>query len=342
VTYDVDEHLRIGAIGTDGDPQGLTENRLYGADVTWQTSKMFGDKNFSASGWWTQSGGDLTPGDRNGYGAFVDYPNDLWDVNLDYRHFGDALDPKLGFLPRRNVDWYSGYMAYQPRPSAGPFAWARQFFFELSPRFVRNLQGTTETWRVFVAPFNVVTQSGEHFEADWIPTFENLLAPFEIAPGVVIPPGGYHFTQYRVQAESATFRRWALGATVYGGGFYDGRLTQTILTGTFTSSTGKNLVELTSENDFAHLAEGAFIERLQQLRWVLTPTPSLELSVLTQYESASAIAGWNARLRWTVKPGNDVFFVWTRNWLRTDPDAWYRFQRESDAVVAKARWTFRM
>jgi hypothetical protein len=341
VTYDVSEHLRLGTIVTDGDPSGLTENRLFGADVIWQTSKMFGDKNFTAGGWWTRSGGDVAAGDANGYGVTVDYPNDLWDFNANYRHFGDALDPKLGFLPRRNVDWYSAYAAYQPRPSGGAFAWARQFFFEVEPKLIKNLQGVTETWRVFVAPFNVVTQHGDHFEADWIPEFERLLVPFEISPGTIIPPGSYRFTQYRVQVESSEYRPLTAAATSYFGGFYTGRLIQTILSGSATTRSGKHRVELSTENDYVYLPEGNFIERLHQLRWTYSATPDVSLSLFSQYETESQTLGWNARFRWTLKPGNDFFVVWTRNWLRTDPDAALRFQRDSDSVVVKLRWTFR-
>jgi len=342
VTYDVSDHLRLGTIVTAGDPSGLTENRLFGADLLWQTSQLFGGKNFAVGGWWTRSAGDLADGDPNGYGLKIDYPNDLFDVNVNYRHFGDALDPDLGFLPRPNVDWYSAYAAYQPRPDGGAFAWARQFFVELSPYLVRNLQGVTETWRVFVAPFNVVTQHGDHFEANWIPEYERLLDPFEIAPGVVIPPGGYHFTQYRVQAESSEHRPLTAAATVYFGGFYSGRLIQSILSGSATTRSGRHRVELSTENDYVYLPEGNFIERLHQLRWTYSPSPDLALSFFSQYESESRILGWNARFRWTLKPGNDFFVVWTRDWLRTDPDAPLRFQRETDSVVVKLRWTFRM
>jgi Domain of unknown function (DUF5916) len=341
VTYDVSEHLRMGTIVTDGDPSGQAENRLFGADLVWQTSKMFGDKNFTAGGWWTRSGGDKTPGDPSGYGMTLDYPNDLWDWNATYRHFGDALDPKLGFLPRRNANWYSAYIAYQPRPGPGPFGWARQFYFELEPELIVNLEGVTETRRVFVAPFNVVTHQGDHFEANWIPTFEQLVDPFEVSPGVVIPPGSYHFTQFRVQAESSEHRPLAISATSYLGGFYDGRLIQTILSGSATTRSGRHRVELVTENDYGYLPEGNFIERLDQLRWTYSHTPDLTLSLFTQYETDSRILGWNARFRWTLKPGNDFFVVWTRNWLRTEPDSPLRFQRDSESVVAKLRWTFR-
>ncbi|HMC83635.1 MAG TPA: DUF5916 domain-containing protein, partial [Candidatus Polarisedimenticolia bacterium] len=58
VTFDVDEHLRLGAIATDGDPDGVHENSLGGLDAVWKTSTLFGDKNFAAGGWGARSGGD--------------------------------------------------------------------------------------------------------------------------------------------------------------------------------------------------------------------------------------------------------------------------------------------
>ena len=34
-----------------------------------------------------------------------------------------------------------------------------------------------------------------------------------------------------------------------------------------------------------------------------------------QYDSVSDVVGWQLRLRWTVTPGNDLFVVYTHNWL---------------------------
>src|SRR5436309_2481176 len=78
VTYDAGEHLRVGGIFTDGDPAGVTTNHLFGLDAVWQTSTLFGGKNFAVGGWGTRTSGDLTPGDPDGYGFRIEYPNDLW------------------------------------------------------------------------------------------------------------------------------------------------------------------------------------------------------------------------------------------------------------------------
>jgi hypothetical protein len=37
-----------------------------------------------------------------------------------------------------------------------------------------------------------------------------------------------------------------------------------------------------------------------------------------QYDTVSGLLGWQSRLRWIVKPGDDLYFVWLNNWVDTD------------------------
>ncbi|HHQ48585.1 MAG TPA: hypothetical protein ENK19_06840, partial [Acidobacteria bacterium] len=82
VTYDVDRHLTVGTIVTDGDPDGVHDNTLVGVDALWRTSTFRGSKNFSVGGWAATTGGDVPDGQKYGWGFKVDYPNDLWDLFL--------------------------------------------------------------------------------------------------------------------------------------------------------------------------------------------------------------------------------------------------------------------
>ena len=61
-----------------------------------------------------------------------------------------------------------------------------------------------------------------------------------------------------------------------------------------------------------------------------------------QHNSESQNLGNNLRLRWTVKPGNDLFIVWNRGWRRlllSRDDL--NIVPDNDALVIKLRWTLR-
>ena len=119
-------------------------------------------------------------------------------------------------------------MAFQPRPER----WGiRQFFFEFRPTYITNLENRVENWRVFTAPFNTRTESGEHLEWNYIPEFEHLDGPFEIATGIIVPAGSYQWTRFRAEANTATKRAWVVDTALWWGGFYGGTLNP--LTGYF-------------------------------------------------------------------------------------------------------------
>ena len=342
LTYDLDPHLRLGTLITYGNPDGVSDGALGALDAVWRTSSLFGDKNFSAGGWGARSWGDTPAGRRGGWGWDVSYPNDLWNLSAMVNQFGEALDPALGFLPRPGTRQYIGGIAYQPRPKEdGPFRWARQFFYEMFPTRVDDLKGNPESWRVFLAPFNVETQSGEHFEANVAPQFERLDLPFEIVEGVVIPAGEYHFTRYRLQAESSLYRSVRGGATVWFGDFFDGRLSQWNTSLGYTTPRAHLQLEAIAESDFAHLMEGDFIERLLTLKTVYAYSPNLILSAFGQYDSETRNLGMNLRLRWTLHAGDDLFVVWNHAWERRfDPEGDVSLAPAADQVTVKLRWTF--
>ena len=117
LTYDVDEHLRIGTLVTRGDPMGKNNNQFTGFDAVWQTATFRGDKNLTLAGWTARSNDDTRTGQHSGWGLYAQYPNDLWSWNASVNVFGDALNPALGFLPRSATRRYDVYTDYRPRPT---------------------------------------------------------------------------------------------------------------------------------------------------------------------------------------------------------------------------------
>jgi hypothetical protein len=343
VSYDFNENLRIGTIVTNGNPEGLRQNTLAGIDAVWRTSKFRGNKNFLVGAWTATTQGDVGPGSKIGWGFKVDYPNDLWDCSTSVNQYGEALEPLLGFLPRPGVRRTAIGCNYQPRPSKdGLFRWIRQEFFENQYLRYTDPQGIVESWDYFMAPINVRFESGDRFEFNWNPQGETLLVPFEIAPGVVIPPGSYDFTRWRLEAQTSPHRPLQFGATTWFGTFFDGHLTQWQDYLKWTSPKGKVQLDLEVENDFGHLPQGNFVQRLWSVQGAYAWNPNLVLSSFIQYDTESQNIGTNTRLRWTIKPGNDLFIVWNRGWQRLvlSPGE-TSIVPQSDAVAVKIRWTFR-
>jgi hypothetical protein len=343
ISYDFDQHLRLGMILTNGDPTAQRSNTLAGVDAVWRTSTFRGNKNFLVGGWAARNQGDVGPGSRHGWGFKVDYPNDLWDCYTSFNNYGDALDPALGFLPRPGTRQSESYCAWQPRPrKKGLLGWIRQAFVENQFRYITDLQGNLESWNYFFAPVNVRMETGDRFEFNWYPHHETLTAPFEISPRVVISPGSYDFTRWRFEAQSSPHRTLQGGTTTWFGTFYDGHLTQQENYVRFTPRGAHWQVDLSLENDFAHLREGNFVQRLWQLKEACFWNPNLVLSTFVQYDTESHNVGTNTRLRWTIRPGNDLFIVWNRGWQKVirDPHE-LNLIPDSETFVIKLRWTFR-
>jgi hypothetical protein len=152
-------------------------------------------------------------------------------------------------------------------------------------------------------------ESGDEFEFRWTPQYERLPAPFEIVPGIVIPAGAYRFDRWQVEVASSGHRSVRAGAAAIVGDFYSGRLTQLESAIHWTSPKGRLQLGLGAENNFGRLKEGTFVQRLWQTQWVFAWNPNLVLSSFIQYDTESQNLGANTRLRWTIKPGNDVFIV---------------------------------
>ena len=343
VSYDLTDKFRVGAIFTNGNPDGIHSNQLTGADAVWRTSKFRGDKNLFVGGWTVQTFGDLAPGNRQGWGFKVDYPNDLWDCGTSFNNYGDALDPALGFLPRPGTRQLDSFCTWQPRPRKdGPLGWIRQEFFENELHYITDLQGNIQSWSYFMAPINVRMETGDRFELNWYPHHEKLTAPFEVSPGVILPAGDYDFTRFRFEAQSSPHRVVSAGTTTWFGTFYDGHLTQQENYVRFTPPGAHWQAEIDLENDFARLREGRFVQRLWQFKGAYAWSPSLVLSTFVQYDTESQNVGTNTRLRWTIRPGNDLFIVWNRGWqkLIRDPHD-LNLVPNNELVAVKLRWTFR-
>jgi hypothetical protein len=324
---------RVGLLVTAGDPLARSGSLEVGADFTYQTSRLFGRRNFMAGVWGLITRREDLQGDRTAFGFKIDYPNDLWDCYLQYHHVGDGFDPSLGFVPRRAIEAFAAGCTWAPRPQDG---FIRQMFHELYPSLTTDLDGRWESYRVQIAPVNWRLESGERFELNWAPAGERLEEPFEIADGVVIPPGAYHWNRYRVEVETAAKRKLSGQATWWFGGFYTGTLDQVQVEASWTPSPLLTLL-VEAERDVGRLEQGDFDLTVVGTKVRLNLSPDLQVDSFLQYDTEDRTFGTNTRLRWTFHTRGDLFVVFNRNFRELEN----RWRKEGSELLVKLQYTFR-
>ncbi len=338
VTQNIFAESKVGAIFTNGSPTG-ERNTLAAVDFNYSTSRFMGNKNLMLAAWSAYNWNNK-PGGHEGFGLRANYPNDLWNVESTYAYYGEALDPGVGFMLRPSIQTFFVRLAYQPRPSRGFLdELVRQFFFQTSFDYYWDLSGKLETRRVDLTPLSFQTESGERLAFQIEPNRDVLPYDFEVAPGVVIPKGAYNFTSYQASLNTASHRPVIFEAAYSFGEFYSGHLNQTTLG--LTAKLGGHL-NLSFETDLVrgNLPEGRFDENIYQVKADIFLSPDLGLMNYIQYDDISRKLGWNARLRWQISPGNDIYFVYNTNWERRyDPAA--RFYSLGDRGVVKITLSIR-
>jgi len=323
----------LGMIATFGDPQGISGSYLAGVDFTYQTSRFKGDKNFLVGAWGLVTDREGLAGDKTAFGAKIDYPNDTWDLAFIYKRIGDGFDPSLGFVRRKGVHMLSGGANYRVWSE---WSWMRQMFYELRPSLTFDLDGEWESYRVFTAPINWRFTSGERLEFNVVSEGEQLFEPFEIADGVVIQPGSYHFVRYRLEGDVANKRKVSGRVSWWFGGFYGGTLDQLEFRLDIKPSHFVTF-ELNTVRNMGRLPAGNFNQQVVGGRIRLNFSPDLQLSSFIQYDNESRKIGANTRLRWTFHPLGDLFVVYNHNVA----DRLNRWELDSNQLLIKLQYAFR-
>ncbi len=324
----------VGAMATFGDPESRSNSWMTGIDAVYQTSRLAGDKNLLVGGWALITDRDGLEGNKTAFGAKIDYPNDTWDVALTYLQIGDGFDPSLGFVPRRGIKKWSGGANFRSRPG---WPWMRWMYYELRPTFVLGQDDRWESYRVFTAPINWLFESGERFEFNVAPEGERLIEPFEIAEGVTIPAGEYHWVRYRLEGDIAAKRNLSGRITWWFGGFYGGHLHQMNARLAIKPSATASL-ELAGERNVGSVPAGDFTQDLVSARLLINFSPDLQVSSFVQYDNESESIGTNTRVRWTFHPLGELFFVYNHNLVETLS----RWQLESNQLLLKVQYAVRM
>lgn len=333
----------VGAIFTGGHPAQGETGQTYGADMRLATSRFLGrPNNFVVAAYGVRSVNEGVSDRDWSYGFSAHYPNDKFNAQVALREIQENFRPGLGFVQRDNVRMLRMAASYNPRPTG--FLNVQQMFHDIYyTRFTRLDLGEVESWDLYVTLLDWHLSSGDNLHGmfDFNPTYERLFETFEISPGVHLLPGEYRFTRFRSNLLStATKRRVSGSINLTYGGYWSGKAEQ--LTTSLTYKLPPQFtISLSTNQTFARLPEGRFIARIFTGNASYSISPSLSLSNLVQYDNRSRNLGWQSRLRWTLRPGNDLFVAFNQGWIQEEDGVGRRFRSEDSKVSAKFQYSFR-
>ncbi len=322
------EQSTVGAIytrrSTSADPSGFVPEigHTAGVDMAFNTRHFLGDNNLEMEAFvvWNSNPDptlDRSFGDLSARGARLNFPNDLWSGHVSYREFGDNYDPTLGFVTRNNFRRVEPRVGYSPRPQG--IDWIRKLDFSVQFRNMTQLgTGILEEREWDFNILGVDFESGDGFDITTKRTNEYLDSSFEISDGIDIEAGDYTTWEYSLRGRTASRRRVSLFGGITLGDFWNGERTRLDTRLTFRPNPGISLSTNVERND-VRLPQGDFKANVYEIETQWNPTPWVSATSQIQYDDVSEVVGLFARLRWIVRPGNDVYLVYTHNWQNLGP-----------------------
>ena len=311
---DILRRSAVGAMYTHrtATPGVAGSNDAYGVDGS------FGFyQNLRMDAFLARTRSDGKEGNDLSYRGFFDYNADRYGLQVERLDVQPNFLPELGFLRRTDFRRNFALARFSPRPTSVPHV--RKVTAQASLAYTTNTGSRLDT-REQVGTVQTEFTNSDVAAVSYTDTFDRLVRPFAIAPGIRIPPGAYNFHTTQLSYTGGQQRRYS-GAVVYEfGPFYSGNRTSIALNAARLEVTPQLSVEPGLSANWVDLAEGSFTATVFRSRVTYTMTPRMFVSGIVQYNSTSTAVGSNIRFRWEYRPGSELFVVYTDEY-NTDPIA---------------------
>jgi hypothetical protein len=339
----VGSRTQVGAIVTDGNPQGNIDNTLVGTDIRYRNTGFFGN-TIEASAFYQQTDTDgLASQDNASYGLNLFLPNAQgWQGLYQYKRVEENFFPAVGFVNNTDVQDHHGNFGY--RHFLAPDSFFRSIALLAEGYRSENLDDGSLNNENLNFRLTSFSNTNDSYWTRYNYFKEVLRQPFTIfrasdgSRTITIPAGEYSWADGFLGITLGGQRKLSGGLQLQGGEFYDGTHFQK--NGSVTWRSNRNFAASFSftENRIK-LPDGHFTLRLYGLNSQYAFSSTLSWTNLIQYDNISENMGLNSRLHWIPKAGQQAFLV--LNWGLTDADKDNHFVSTVADLSLKVNYTFR-
>ena len=300
------------------DPTGPTAPDLHtaGFDFRMATPRFGGNRNLEFESHYVFTSNPDGTGRSGRYGVGISYPNDRLAASARFTETQRNFKPAVGFISRTGTKTLNGSFQFRPRLND---RWIRRFTFGAEYTGTTDPANFMLTREVELTLFRADSQFGDFVAFQVLPQFERLEEDFRMqGDEIVLPAGGeYSFTQYEINGEMAQGRRISFRGNLRWGNYFTGSRRDFSPGFAVRLVTGV-LVDVNSEWNRIEQSGGSFSTSVFRTSISSQLSPWISLASTAQYDTVSRVFGWQARFHWVPRPGNDLYFVYTHNWLN-DP-----------------------
>jgi Domain of unknown function (DUF5916) len=230
-----------------------------------------------------------------------------WDLNVGYQEVGSGFNPATGFYSRRGYRKPDVFLMTRFRPK--DFIKIQELRPHATFRGFWGLDGFQETGFLHLDNHWQFRDSTE-IHTGMNLTREGVRAPFEIYPGIFVPPGTYDHAEAQLVAMSNQGAPVSISMRTTIGGFFGGdRIT---LNPTLRFRAGDALTaQIDYQRNDIDLPVGEFVTNLVRTRVSYSFTPRIFTQALVQYNDRADLWSMNLRFGWLQAANTGLFIVYT-------------------------------
>ena len=257
-----------------------------------------------------------------------------WDLNLGYQEVGDGFNPAIGFLSRRGYRKPDVFLMTRFRPK--DFIKIQELRPHATFRGFWGLDGFQETGFMHLDNHWQFRDSTE-IHTGMNLTREGVRRPFEIFPGVIVPPGTYDHAEAQLVAMSNQGVPLSVSMRTTIGGFFGGD--RRSYNPTLRMRVGDALTaQIDYQRNNISLPGGKFSTNLVRTRVSYSFTSRIFTQALVQYNDRADLWSMNFRFGWLQAANTGLFVVYTDT--RGLYDLFERPERTDRSLTVKYSYMF--
>lgn len=307
VSRDLPNRSSIGGIFTSrlevGDlARESSAGRTYGVDGKWGVGQTT-----MVTGFFAKTDAEAVTESNHAFNLRSQTNRPQWDLNAGYQEVGSGFNPEIGFLSRKGYRKPDLMLMTRFRPK--DFINIQELRPHATFRGFWGLDGFQETGYLHLDNHWQFRDSTE-IHTGMNLTLEGVRSPFEIYPGVFVPPGTYEHAEAQLVGMSNQGAPVSVSLRVTAGGFFGGdRLS---LSPTVRFRAGDALTaEMTYQRNDVDLPGGAFVTNLVRTRVSYSFSSRVFTQALIQYNDRADLWSMNFRFGWLQAANTGLFVVYT-------------------------------